>query len=222
MQLELGWHKVLQDEIKKPYMEDLKTFLSEERKRGAIVYPAEPFIFQAFHATPFEKVKVVIVGQDPYHGEGQAHGLSFSVLPGVPIPPSLKNIFTELVEDTKIERPTQGDLSSWANQGVLLLNAMLTVRAGEPMSHHKKGWERFTDMVIEKLMERKDPIIFVLWGRSAQKKVSKISNGSQHVVLVAAHPSPFSVTKFRGCHHFSKINMHLQRFGKQEIDWRLP
>ncbi|HSW86790.1 MAG TPA: uracil-DNA glycosylase [Rhabdochlamydiaceae bacterium] len=184
------------------------------------MYPPEPMVFHAFSHTPFANVKVVIVGQDPYHGTGQAHGLSFSVPCGMPPPPSLKNIFKELIDDVKIAPPKQGCLSCWARQGVLLLNATLTVRDGEPKSHYGKGWEQFTDAVISRLIEREDPVVFLLWGKSAQEKCHQILNKkSNHAVLTASHPSPYSATGFFGCRHFSKANSFLEKWDKTPIDW---
>ncbi|MGE5196544.1 MAG: uracil-DNA glycosylase [Anaerolineae bacterium] len=224
MKLEASWHEKLKSEISKPYVQALKTFLTQEKAKGSIIYPREELVFHAFLCTPFEKVKVVIVGQDPYHGRGQAHGLSFSVPPGIASPPSLKNIFQELSEDVGIDSPTNGGLEKWAKQGVLLLNATLTVRAGEPRSHYGKGWEEFTDAVIRLLAEREDPIVFVLWGKSAQEKAERVLGDFQgrHLILTAAHPSPYSAYHgFFGCRHFSKINQALQKWGKDPIDWCL-
>lgn len=222
MKLAKKWHELLKEEIGKPYIKDLKKFLEEEEKKGKIVYPPEPLIFYAFGLVPYDQVKVVIMGQDPYHGAGQAHGLSFSVPCGIPQPPSLKNIFKELKDDLDIPIPESGCLSHWARQGVLLLNATLTVRAGEPGSHHGKGWEQFTDAVIAKLAERKDPIVFLLWGEVAKRKCAHVLAKLQHAVLTAAHPSPFSAYGgFFGCRHFSKTNALLRKWGKSEIDWKL-
>lgn len=224
MKMEASWHAKLKDEIAQPYVRDLKEFLAEEKRRGMEVYPQEPQVFNAFLYTPFDQVKVVIMGQDPYHGVGQAHGLSFSVPCGVRCPPSLKNIFTELHDDLNIPISQDGCLSKWAKQGVLLLNATLTVRAGEPRSHHGKGWERFTDAVVSKLVERDDPIVFILWGKSAQEKCEQILQHEKkgHAVLTAAHPSPYSAhSGFFGCRHFSKTNKFLEKWGKNPIDWRL-
>jgi uracil-DNA glycosylase len=218
MKLEKSWYEKLQNEISQPYIQELKKFLEEEKKAGKTIYPPEQLVFNAFLQTPYDKVKVVIVGQDPYHGPGQAHGLSFSVLPGISIPPSLKNIYKELETDLGIGRSSSGCLSSWAKQGVLLLNATLTVNAGDPKSHHGKGWERFTDAVIDILAQRPDPIVFLLWGKSAQEKCQKIV-GTHHAVFQAAHPSPYSATNFLGCRHFSKANEFLQKAGKEPIDW---
>lgn len=221
--LGLSWQKVLQQELEKEYCAKLASFVEQERRSGARIYPSEDLVFNAFYQTPFEKVKVVIVGQDPYHRPGQAHGLSFSVPKGVQIPPSLKNIYQELIDDVKISQPTHGCLLSWAEQGVLLLNATLTVSEGDPMSHHGKGWELFTDAVIKALSLRQDPVIFVLWGKSAQEKCRLLCQGSHHDLLMAAHPSPFSAYQgFFGCHHFSKINAILVSRGKTPIDWSVP
>jgi uracil-DNA glycosylase len=218
MKLEKSWYEKLKNEINQPYIQELKKFLEEEKQTGKTIYPPEPLVFNSFLQTPFDKVKVVIVGQDPYHGPGQAHGLSFSVLPGIPSPPSLKNIYKELETDLGIRRPSSGCLLSWAQQGVLLLNATLTVRAGEPKSHHGKGWERFTDAVIDTLAQRPDPIVFLLWGKSAQEKCHKVI-GTHHAIFQAAHPSPYSATHFLGCHHFSKANEFLKKVGKEPINW---
>lgn len=224
MKLEASWYHQLHDEIEKPYIKQLKDFLAREKIGKKIVYPPEPLVFNAFLHTPFDRVKVVIIGQDPYHGPGQAHGLSFSVPCGIVPPPSLKNIFLELERDLKIPPPKEGCLSSWAKQGVLLLNATLTVRAGEPKSHYGRGWERFTDAVVECLLRREDPIVFILWGRSAQEKLEPILKNRKvpHAVLTSAHPSPFSASHgFFGCRHFSQVNTFLEKWGKTPIDWRL-
>lgn len=224
MKMEKSWHERLKSEIAQPYVQELKAFLEKEKANGAIVYPPEPLIFHAFSQTPFDKVQVAIMGQDPYHGTGQAHGLSFSVPCGIRQPPSLKNIFRELSDDVKVPLPTEGCLTSWAKQGVLLLNATLTVRAGEPRSHYGKGWERFTDAVIAQLVAREDPVVFILWGKSAQEKCEQIlqHKNTQHAVLVAAHPSPYSAhSGFFGCRHFSKANGYLTKWGKQPIDWQV-
>jgi uracil-DNA glycosylase len=218
MKLEKSWYEKLKNEIDQPYIQELKKFLEEEKQTGKTIYPPELLVFNSFLQTPFDKVKVVIVGQDPYHGAGQAHGLSFSVLPGIPSPPSLKNIYKELETDLGIRRPSSGCLTSWAQQGVLLLNATLTVRAGEPKSHYGKGWERFTDAVIDVLAQRPDPLVFLLWGKSAQEKCHKVI-GTHHAIFQAAHPSPYSATHFLGCHHFSKANDFLKKVGKEPIDW---
>lgn len=221
--MEASWLAKLQDEFDKPYMKELESFLASEVKSGAVIYPPFELIFNAFCQTPFEEVKVVIMGQDPYHGEGQAHGLSFSVPRGVAQPPSLQNIFKELKEDLGVEPPSHGCLLDWAKQGVMLLNATLTVRAGEPKSHFGRGWEVFTDRVIELLCNRKDPIVFILWGKSAAEKLEHIcKNAPHHLVLKASHPSPFSAyTGFFGCRHFSKTNEFLQKAGKKPINWAI-
>jgi len=216
MKIEKGWCEKLKEEIKKPYISQLKQFLDSES--GKIVYPPRDLIFNAFLQTPYEKVKVVIMGQDPYHGVGQAHGLSFSVPEGVTPPPSLKNIYKEIQSDLGIAPRQDGCLLRWAKQGVLLLNATLTVRAGEPRSHYGKGWERFTDAVIDILAKKEDPIVFLLWGKSAQEKCFKVK-GSHHAVFEAAHPSPYSANAFFGCRHFSKTNQFLKSVNKSPIDW---
>jgi len=224
MKLEVSWHARLKEEISKPYVKALKEFLEKEKRAGAVVYPPEPLVFHAFLQTPYEKVKVVIMGQDPYHGPGQAHGLSFSVPCGIPLPPSLKNIFQELQQDLGIPASKEGCLISWAKQGVLLLNATLTVRAGSPKSHYGKGWELFTDAVVRSLVEKEEPVVFILWGKSAQEKYAHIvgTEKTPHAVLVAAHPSPYSVhSGFFGCRHFSKTNRLLEKWGKAPIDWKL-
>ncbi len=220
-QLGNSWQEVLFEELNKPYIKTLADFVENERLKATPVYPPKDLVFNAFHKTPYDKVKVLIMGQDPYHGPRQAHGLSFSVPFGVDTPPSLKNIYKELAADIQKPVPSHGCLSSWAEQGVMLLNSTLTVRQSEPMSHYGKGWERFTDAVVAKLVERKDPIIFVLWGRSAQDKVKHIQNlESHHAILKASHPSPLSAYQgFMGCKHFSKINTLLQAQGKETIQW---
>jgi uracil-DNA glycosylase len=221
--LEPGWLNVLKDELEKPYMKDLKSFLQDEKQKGFIVYPKNADIFNAFNHTPFDEVKVVILGQDPYHGPGQAHGLSFSVQKGIAIPPSLKNMFKELAEEFKdFKIPTHGNLTSWADQGVLLLNATLTVRAHEAGSHQNKGWEKFTDHVISTLSAKKKGIVFLLWGRYAQQKEGLIDT-TKHFILKAAHPSPFSAYNgFFGSNHFSKTNKILEKEGLGKIDWQIP
>ena len=220
--LEPSWFKVLEGEFEKPYMVSLKTFLQQEKQNGFTVYPKGSDIFNAFNHTPFEKVKVVILGQDPYHGTGQAHGLSFSVQKGVVPPPSLKNIYKELADefpDFKI--PTHGELTAWTNQGVLLLNATLTVRANTAGSHQKRGWEQFTDKVITELSEKRDGLVFILWGNYAKQKEALIDQ-SKHFVIKSAHPSPFSAYNgFFGSKPFSKTNEILKKQGKKEIDWQI-
>ncbi|WP_316767837.1 uracil-DNA glycosylase [Pedobacter frigiditerrae] len=220
--LEPGWLNVLSNELEKPYMKTLKSFLLEEKQKGFVVYPKGVDIFNAFNHTPFDKVKVVILGQDPYHGQGQAHGLSFSVQKGITVPPSLKNMYKELAEefpDFKI--PNHGDLTAWADQGVLLLNATLTVRANEAGSHQKQGWEIFTDYVISQLSDQKTGLVFLLWGRFAQQKESLIDTG-KHFVLKAAHPSPFSAYNgFFGSNHFKMTNEILEKEGLKGINWQI-
>lgn len=222
--LESSWQENLQEEFEKPYIKELSSFLASERTSKNI-YPPQEHVFACFKETPFHEVKVVIVGQDPYHGKGQAHGLSFSVQPGIKPPPSLKNIFKELKEDLGIKDPPHGCLNIWAKQGVLLLNATLTVREKEPQSHYGIGWERFTNAVIAKLVKREDPLVFMLWGKSAQEKCAQFladSNAKNHLVLTASHPSPYSAHGgFFGCRHFSKANAFLIEKGKAPIDWRV-
>ena len=219
-QIEESWKAVLSDEFNKDYFVKLKQFLLEEKKQYCI-YPKGAAIFNAFNFTPFGKIKVVILGQDPYHGNGQAHGLSFSVPNGVRKPPSLKNIFKELAEDLQIPIVETGNLSSWAKQGVLLLNATLTVRAKQAGSHQKKGWEEFTDAVIQKISTEKEGVIFLLWGRFAQNK-AKLIDKQKHHILTSPHPSPFSAySGFFGCKHFSKTNVILKEKGLSKIDWAI-
>lgn len=219
-QIEASWKEVLQDEFEKQYFKELKEFLLDEKARYT-VYPPGGMIFNAFRMTPFEKVRVVLLGQDPYHGAGQAHGLCFSVNTGVTAPPSLVNIFKEIESDLGIPVPRHGNLEKWAGQGVLLLNATLTVRAGQPGSHQRKGWENFTNAVISKLSEKRVGLIFLLWGKFAQEKESLIDT-NRHYILRAAHPSPYSAySGFFGCRHFSQTNEILRKHGLDEIDWRL-
>jgi uracil-DNA glycosylase len=218
--IEEGWREALQNEFSSPYFLFLKEFLLEEKKKYA-VYPPGAYIFNAFNTTPFDKVKVVILGQDPYHGRGQAHGLCFSVPRGITPPPSLVNIFKELHDDLCIPVPNHGNLEGWAKQGILLLNATLTVRANQAGSHQGKGWEQFTDAAIRIISERKKGIIFILWGRYAQAKETLIDT-SKHYILKAAHPSPFSAYNgFMGCRHFSKTNELLAAQGLPVINWKL-
>ena len=222
VKLEATWLAVLQDEFEKDYMKSLRAFLVEEKKAGKIIYPKSDDIFRAFELTPFDKVKVVILGQDPYHGAGQAHGLSFSVENGIRFPPSLQNIFKELETDIDgFQNPNHGNLSNWAKQGVLMLNASLTVRANEAGSHQKQGWETFTDKVIETISKEKENVIFILWGKFAQAKETLIDI-EKHVIIKSAHPSPFSAfSGFFGSKPFSKTNKILKDLGKEEIDWGL-
>lgn len=215
-----SWRKVLENELCRQEFVSLAAFVEGERARGISVFPPRELVFNAFFKTPYDQVKVVIVGQDPYHGPGQAHGLSFSVPKGVALPPSLQNIFKELISDVQIPTPPHGCLLSWAEQGVMLLNASLTVRQGEPMSHAGKGWELFTDLAIKALCQRQDPVIFVLWGKFAQEKGRQIASYPQHQVLKAPHPSPLSAHQgFLGCRHFSQINALLQQRSDHPIDW---
>ena len=217
-----SWKEVLKDEFSKPYFQQIVTFLRSEKASGKTIYPPGPLIFNAFDKTPFDKVSVVILGQDPYHGPGQAHGLSFSVPKGVKPPPSLVNIFKEIKSDIGTDMPSaNGDLSHWAAQGVLLLNAALTVRAGEAYSHAKYGWAEFTDAVISKISQEKENVVFLLWGKFAQEKQALIDE-TKHHVLKAAHPSPLSAHNgFLGCKHFSKTNQLLMQDGLSPIDWTL-
>lgn len=219
-QIDESWKIVLRDEFASPYFQELTSFLREEKKMYQI-YPAGPQIFAAFNHTPFNRVKVVILGQDPYHGPGQAHGLCFSVPEGIAHPPSLINIFKEIESDLGIPVPASGNLTRWTEQGVLLINAILTVRANTPASHQNKGWEKFTDAVIRNLSEKRKNLIFLLWGNYAQAKESLI-DGNRHYILKAAHPSPLSAYRgFFGCRHFSKANEILADLGLNEINWRL-
>jgi uracil-DNA glycosylase len=218
--IENSWKEILLDQFNAPYFLELKHFLLQEKKEHPI-YPPGSQIFNAFNLTPFDQVKVVIIGQDPYHNEGQAHGLCFSVTDGTPIPKSLQNIFKELKEELSFEIPQSGNLEKWAQQGVLMLNAILTVRAHQPGSHQNKGWEIFTDSVITKISEEKSGIIFLLWGNYAKAKKVLI-NTEKHHILEAAHPSPFSAYNgFFGCNHFNRVNEILTQEGKEPINWQL-
>mmetsp|Transcript_30624 Transcript_30624/g.65139 ORF Transcript_30624/g.65139 Transcript_30624/m.65139 type:complete len:280 (-) Transcript_30624:39-878(-) len=217
-----GWKAALQEELSKPYFSEIADFVAAERSEHA-VYPPEDLVFEAFNSTPFEDLKVVIIGQDPYHEPGQAHGLSFSVLPGIRPPPSLKNMYKELEQDIPgFRTPEHGHLVQWARQGVLMLNATLTVRGGhtEANSHSKCGWQQFTDAVMRALNAHDKGLVFLLWGGFAKKK-GKIIDTSRHVVIESAHPSPLSVTKWRGCKTFSKCNDALRTLGREEIKWIL-
>lgn len=222
VKLDSSWLAVLKDEFEKPYYKKLKTFLLSEKENGATIYPANADIFNAFQLTKFNDVKVVILGQDPYHGANQAHGLSFSVQRGIKPPPSLQNIFKELTNEfSDFETPPNGDLTHWAKQGVLLLNATLTVGAGKPGSHQKQGWETFTDEVIKTISALRENVVFVLWGAYAQQKESLV-NGQKHLVIKSPHPSPFSAHKgFFGSKPFSNANEYLTQKGKKPIDWKL-
>ncbi len=217
-----NWKDLLAEEWNLPYMKELKAFLEAEAAAGREVYPPKDEVFAALTQTPFDQVQVVVMGQDPYHGPGQAHGLSFSVPKGVQPPPSLQNIFKEIESDLGVPRPKHGCLLDWAKQGVLLLNATLTVRAHEAKSHHGRGWERFTDRIVQLLCAREDPIAFLLWGRSALEKFKHVQAPARHLVLTAAHPSPLSAyAGFLGCRHFSKVNEFLTKMGKNPIDWSI-
>ena len=221
VKIEAGWKDLLKDEFNKSYFQDISKHLKTEKAQGKTIYPLGGNIFNAFNLTPPSNVKVVIIGQDPYHGAHQAHGLCFSVQPGVQAPPSLVNIFKELKDDIGINIPTHGDLTKWAKQGVFLLNASLTVRAGEPMSHAKIGWSLFTDAVIKKISEQKKHVVFMLWGKFAQEKRVLIDE-SKHLILRSVHPSPLSAhAGFFGCKHFSKANQYLVSKGIDPVDWQL-
>ena len=216
-----SWKNVLKAEFNKPYFLEIVTFLKMEKATGKTVYPPGSLIFNAFNSTPFENVKVVLLGQDPYHGPGQAHGLSFSVPDGIPPPPSLMNIFKEMQADLGVPFPRSGNLQHWANRGVLLLNASLTVRAQEPMSHSRMGWSEFTNAAISKLSDQRKNLVFLLWGKFAQEKQALIDE-TKHLVLKAAHPSPLSAHNgFLGCRHFSKTNEYLVSNKTDPIDWTL-
>jgi uracil-DNA glycosylase len=220
--LEPGWLKPLQAEFDQPYMKQLRAFLLAEKQAGKCIFPNGKELFSAFNHTPLDKVKVVILGQDPYHGEGQAHGLCFSVKPGVRVPPSLKNIYKELNEELDLPIPVHGHLTHWADQGVLLLNSVLSVESGRAASHQGKGWEAFTDRVIEVINEELEGVVFMLWGSYAQRK-GAIIDSARHCVLKAPHPSPLSAHRgFFGCGHFIQANDYLQSRGVVPIDWRLP
>ncbi|MBL8096701.1 MAG: uracil-DNA glycosylase [Anaerolineales bacterium] len=219
--METSWRPILLQETDKPYFKTLRQFVAEERKQG-VVYPPKEQEFAALHLTPYEKVSVLILGQDPYHGPNQAQGLCFSVRRGVPPPPSLQNIYKELRDDLGCAIPPHGDLTHWAEQGVLLLNAVLTVRAGQAASHGGKGWETFTDAVIQAVNAKPDRVVFVLWGAYARKKAPLIDT-TRHVIIQSAHPSPLSANNgFFGSRPFSKINAALREAGRPEIDWQLP
>lgn len=215
-----SWDLILKEEFESPYMQKLKDFLKNQRATHT-VYPKKTEVFNAFKLTPFENVKVVILGQDPYHGANQAHGLSFSVNYGIKIPPSLANIYKELKTDINFTIPSHGNLTSWANQGVLLLNATLTVRAGEPGSNQKQGWEQFTDAVIKLISDKKENCVFLLWGNFAKSKINLIDL-EKHLVLTAAHPSPLAGGAFFGSKHFSKTNDYLKSKNISPINWSIP
>jgi uracil-DNA glycosylase len=215
------WNPILKAELEKPYFADLRTFVDEERRRHQVFPPAED-VFAALHLTPYADVKVLILGQDPYHGPGQAHGLCFSVRPGVDVPPSLVNIYTELESDLGVPRPPHGNLDAWARQGVLLLNATLTVRARQAASHQGKGWETFTDAVIRAVNDKPERVVFILWGSSARKKKALVDT-SRHVVIESPHPSPLSAHRgFFGSRPFSRANAALEAAGRTPVDWSIP
>lgn len=224
-ELEPSWHDELRAELAKPYISKLEAYVERERIGQIPVYPPQELMFNAFWRTPFHKVSAVIVGQDPYHGAGQAHGLCFSVPKGIVIPPSLKNIYKEIQEDVGIAAPNHGCLLEWADQGVFLLNTMLTVREKTPLSHQKQGWEQFTDAAILALAKRPEPLVFLLWGGPAQKKWQALHAeglAKQHIVLKAAHPSPLSAhAGFFGCKHFSQTNRLLEGWNRKPIDWKI-
>jgi uracil-DNA glycosylase len=222
IKLEAGWKDALREEFDKPYMRELSAFLRDEKNAGKTIFPPGALIFNALNSTPLDQVKVVILGQDPYHGPGQAHGLCFSVQPGVPVPPSLQNIYKELKRDLNIDIPGHGHLQHWAEQGVLLLNTSLTVEQGQAGSHAKVGWQTFTDKVIEVVSARRPHLVFFLWGAHAQSKQGLI-DPTKHLILRSPHPSPLSAHRgFIGNGHFSRANKYLQQNGMEPIDWRLP
>jgi len=219
--IEESWFAVLSSEFEQDYFTSLKSQLLEEKKRGAVIFPPGPEIFRAYNATPFNKVKVVILGQDPYHGPGQAHGLCFSVAEGVKTPPSLKNIYKEIQSDLGFAIPATGNLNSWSEQGVFLLNSFLTVRRSEPASHRKLGWQYFTDASIKALSDYREGLVFMLWGNFAQQKADLIDK-QRHLILKAPHPSPFSAhSGFFGSKHFSKANQYLKSQGIEEVNWNI-
>lgn len=218
VQIEESWKAVLAEEFRQPYFAAIKSFLVQEKQAGKTIYPPGPLIFNAFNHTPFDQVKVVILGQDPYHNPGEAMGLCFSVPKGKKVPPSLVNIYKEIHRDLGLPIPSHGDLTAWTGQGVLLLNAMLTVEANQPASHQKIGWQTFTDAVIRHISEQKTGVVFLLWGKFAQGKQSLIDT-QKHYVLSAAHPSPLAGNAFQGCGHFSRTNELLQQQGKTPVQW---
>lgn len=222
IKLEASWKEALAAEFKQPYMQQLASFLREEKQQGKVIYPPGPLIFNALNLTPLPRVKVVVLGQDPYHGPGQSHGLSFSVPEGVAIPPSLLNIYKELQRDLNITIPRHGCLQSWAEQGVLLLNTTLTVEQANAGAHAKAGWQHFTDRIIDCVNEQQEHVVFMLWGAHARSKAARI-DASKHLILQSVHPSPLSAYRgFLGCGHFSQCNKFLQRTGQTPIEWRLP
>lgn len=221
VQMDKSWLQYLQPEFEKPYMKQLKEFLRSEKQQGKVIYPKGADYFAAFNRTPFEQVKVVVLGQDPYHGDGEAHGLCFSVPQGIAIPPSLRNIYQELKSDLGCAVPKHGTLYHWADQGVLLLNSILTVEKDQAASHRNKGWETFTDRVIDVLNQQKEGLVFILWGSYAQKKASFVDT-QKHLVIKGVHPSPLSAHRgFMGSKPFSKVNEYLERTGRTPIDWQI-
>jgi uracil-DNA glycosylase len=221
VKIEASWHRVLAAEFEQPYFQALSSFIRGELAAGKTIYPPSKLIFHAFECTPFDAVKVVILGQDPYHNPDEAMGLCFSVPVGVCTPPSLQNIYKEIQDDLGLPIPQHGDLTGWTQHGVFLLNAMLTVEKNKPASHGSIGWQHFTDTVIGRLSADRDGLVFMLWGKFAQSKAALI-DGTRHLILQAAHPSPYSATAgFFGCHHFSKANAYLQKHGKAPVDWSL-
>mgnify|MGYP001160958801 FL=1 len=222
IKLEPSWKEALREEFKQPYMKELAAFLRREKAAGKVIYPPGPLIFNALNSTPLDQVKVVIIGQDPYHGPGQAHGLCFSVQPGIAPPPSLQNIYKELKRDLNLPVPPHGYLQRWAEQGVLLLNTSLTVERGLAGSHAKAGWHRFTDRIIEIVADRRPHLVFLLWGAHAQGK-ARLIDPTRHLLLKSAHPSPLSAHRgFIGNGHFSRANQFLRQHAMEPIDWRLP
>jgi uracil-DNA glycosylase len=222
IKLHESWREPLTQEFERPYMQGLKRFLEEEKAQGKRIFPKGAEYFRALDLTPLDKVKAVVLGQDPYHGEGQAHGLCFSVQPGVRTPPSLVNIYKELKSDLGLTPPRHGFLEHWAQQGVLLLNSVLTVEMGRAASHQKRGWEQFTDAIVRLVNDRPQPVVFLLWGAYAQRKAAFVDE-TRHLVLKAAHPSPLSAHNgFLGCRHFSQANAFLEAKGRGAIDWALP
>lgn len=221
IKIEASWQAALQETFEQSWFQSLAQYLRQEKSQGKTIYPPGSLIFNAFNSTPFQAVKVVILGQDPYHNPGEAMGLSFSVPKGVRIPPSLQNIYQELHTDLGISIPKHGDLTAWTTQGVFLLNAMLTVEKNRPGSHQKIGWQLFTDAVIQKLSEERTGLVFMLWGNFARKK-RELIQADKHLVLEAAHPSPLAGGAFKGCRHFSKANAYLTQQEKSPIDWNLP
>ncbi len=220
VRIEPSWKEALEDEFDQPYFQGIVSFLKNEKAAGKVIYPPGGLIFNAFDTTPFEKVKVVVLGQDPYHNPGEAMGLCFSVPKGVRVPPSLVNIYKELQTDVGAIIPSHGDLTAWAQQGVFLLNAMLTVEKNQAASHQKIGWQTFTDAVIRKLSQQREHLVFMLWGGFAKKKKELIDT-SRHLVLEAAHPSPLAGGAFFGCRHFSKANEYLAKHGYEPVDWQI-